>query len=539
MAGLGILVRLILRRDRIKLPLWISGFVLSLLAMIPLLRDVYGDEESLAVVYETFSANPAGMFMTGPMDEPTFGAFMMIETLLWWGIAIAFLNTLLVVRHTRHNEENGAQELLLSGQVHRASSLVAALMVAFGVNLLIAFGLGLGMQAIGATWSAEQSWLYAFSMAGFGFTWAAIAAFVAQLTESGRSANGILASLIGAGFVVRGIGDFLGEMGANGFHQPEWMSFLSPFGWLQATRPLVGGFEWWPIGLMVGFSIAVIGVSFGLLSRRDVGAGLLPSRKGKAKASRLLKSPLGLTLYLQKNIFIGWLVAVLAMVGTIGILVPQMGDIYESSDSMRQMIQAIGGAGALLPSFLAAMIAIISLMVFGYAIHGLGKIRSEEASGHLESLLATKLSRSKWLGLHLGVVLLGGLAMLALTGLTLAICVNLLSDFSVDTLGYALAGLGYAPVLFGFTALYLLLFGLWPRLAGGLTWSYFGFVAFSLWLGPIVQLDQKIMNLSVMEYIATPPVEAVSWPPLIVITAISVVLGTLGLIAFRHRDISA
>lgn len=537
MAGVGTLIRLILRRDRLKLPLWIGGFLLTLLSMIPLLRDVYGDEESLATVYATFSANPAGMFMTGPMDEPTFGAFMMIETLLWWGMAIAFLNTLLIVRHTRHNEEIGAQELLLSGQVHRASSLVAAVVVALAVNALIVLGLGFGMQVMDAPWSAEHSWLYGLAMGGFGFVWAGVAAVVVQLVESGRSANATLAALIGLGFLVRGIGDFMGSPGADGLHQPEWISALSPFGWLQATRPLISSYEWWPLLIAAGFAAAMVGLGFVLLARRDVGAGILPSRAGKARASRLLGSSLGLTLYLQKNIFIGWLAAVLVMVATIGALVPQMGDIYSSSDSMRQMIESIGGTGALIPSFMSAMIAINCLLVFAYAVHGLSRLRGEEASGRLESLIATKLSRLKWLGLHAAVVMVGGLIMLIATGAVLAVCINLLSDFHADVWEYTLAGLSYAPIMLVFMALYILLFGLLPRASGGLAWLYFGFVAFALWLGPIVQLDQAVMNISVMNHVATPPAEDIALRPLLVITLVAAAGLSVGLAAFRDRDL--
>lgn len=537
MAGLWTLIRLILRRDRIKLPLWIAGFTLVLLAMIPLLQDVYGDAESLATMYATFGANPAGLFMTGPMDGPTFGAFMTIETLLWWGIAIAFLNTLLIIRHTRHNEELGAQELLLSAQTHRASSLAAALIVAFGVNVIITLSIGIGFGLMNAPWDNSQSWLYALVMGGFGFVWASVAAVVAQLVESGRSANGILAGLIGLGFVVRGIGDFMGGPDANGLHQPEWMSMLSPFGWMQAARPLTEP-AWGPLLILVGFAALFMCAAFTLLARRDVGAGLLPIRKGRLRASRLRKTPIGLTLYLQKNIFIGWFVAVMVFVSTIGVLVPQMSSVYNDSDSMRQMIQAIGGVGELIPSFMSAMMAIMCLMVFGYVIHGLSKMRSEESSGHLENILATKLTRLRWLGLHTVTVLVGGLVMLILIGFVMAICVNLLSDFSVDTWEYVLAALSYVPVMFAFGALYLALFGLRPRMASSITWLYFGFVAFALWLGPIMQLDQVVMNLAIMEHIAAPPAEEIVWGPLAIIMLGATALCLTGVVTWRLRNLA-
>lgn len=536
MAGLGTLIRLILRRDRIKLPVWVISFVVLLVSMVPLLQDIYGDPESLATMYATFSANPAGLFMTGPMDEPSFGAFMALETLLWWGIAIAFMNTLLIVRHTRHNEEIGAQELLLSGQVHRSSSLVAALIVALGVNAVIVLGLGFGMGLVDVTWSASQTWLYALAMGLFGFAWATIAAVVAQLVESSRSANGILAGLIGASFIVRGIGDFMGRVDAGGIHQPGWVSSLSPFGWMQATRPLTES-DWVPLLVPFGFSLVAISVALMLLSQRDVGAGLLPSRKGRVRASSLLAWPLGYVLYLQKGVFIGWLAGVLIMVGTIGVLSSQMNEIFDGSDSMRQTIEAIGGAGAIVPAFLSAMMAIACLMVFAYVIHGLSRTYGEESAGHLEQLVVTGLSRLKWISLQIAVVLVGGLAMLALAGLVLALVVNSTSEFSVATGEYVLAGLSYAPVMLVFMALYILLYGFLPQVASGLSWLYFGFVAFSLWLGPIIQLNQAVMNLSIMEHVAVLPVGQVAWTPLVILTTIGIWGIILGVIAFRERDI--
>lgn len=538
-AGLGVLVRLALRRDRVKLPLAIGLFVLTLLSMIPMLSQMYSDDASLLGIYHALGSSPAVLFMTGPMDTPTFGAFMVVETLLWWGLAIAFINTMLVVRHTRHNEEIGAGELLLSGQVHRSTGLLAAITVSLAVNVLIVLGLGLGLQLLDVPWSGEQSWLYAVAMGLFGLVWASIAAVVVQLVENGRSANSMLAALIGVSFVVRGIGDFLGQIDAVGLHQPLWLSSLSPFGWLQATRPLTES-DWAPLLISIGFSLAATGLALVLLSKRDVGAGLLPSRRGRARASRLLATPLGLTFKLQKNIFIGWLAGVLAMVATIGALIPQMGELFGDSgdDSVRRrMIESIGGVGEMVPSFMSAMIAILALMVIGYALQSLTKLRSEESNGHLEQLLATRLSRIKWLLLHVGVVVAGVVVLLTVVGAGLAMFVNYLSDINVSLADYVWAGLTYVPVVLVFVAFYVLLFGFVPRLAGSISWLYFGFVAFLSWLGPVLNLPSWVERLSVMEYFASPPVEAIDMQPVVISLLVSLSLIVAGLVVWSRRDL--
>lgn len=538
LTGTSKLIKLILRRDRVKLPVWIFCVTLSLLCMIPLLQSVYGDQNSLNTLYQTFSTNPAGVFLTGPIDEPTFGALFTIETLLWWGLGIAFMNTLLIVRHTRQNEEIGAQELILSGQVHRGTSLVAALVVAFGLNLITTIGIGIGMTLLANSWSTSQAWLYALSLGLFGFAWAAIAGVIAQFVENTRGTNGILAGLIGIMFILRGIGDFTGETDAQGLLQPNWPSYLSPFGWLEATRSLTFP-QWWPLIIPAVFSVVAVGVAFVLLSRRDVGAGILPARKGKPRASALLKTPLGITWHLQKNIFIGWLVATMVMVVTIGALVPEMTSIYETSQSMMDLITSMGGTGAIIPAFLSAMLSITVLMVAAYAIQGLSKLRSEEVSGHLENLLATKLSRLKWLSLHSLVVLIGSILMLALTGFVLALTVVLVSDYSINLWQYTLAALSYAPMILAFIGGYILLFGFLPRTVSLVLWIYFGFVVFMTWIGPLLKLGQRVMDLSIMTHISAAPAESITTGPLILMTGIAVVCTLLGSFAWRQRNLTA
>ena len=549
--NLWTLVRLIIRRDRLKIPLAIGIFVSSLLAMVPLLKDLYGDEASLTSMFSSLGLNPAMLFLTGPMDGPVFGAMVHIETLLWWGLVLAFINTMLVVRHTRHNEEIGAQELILSGQVHRGTSLIAVMTVALVTNILVAVGLGLGMQMFDAGWGADQAWLFGVAMGMFGMAWAGVAAIVVQLVDNGRSANGMLASLIGVAFVVRGIGDFLGKVDESGLHQPMWASYLSPFGWMQASRPLTES-SWWPIFIPIVLVVVSFGVSLFLLGKRDVGFGILPSRGGRARASKFLVSQLGLTWKLQKNIFIGWLVALLLMIGTIAALVPQMGDVLADSASMQQAVGTISGtappeagglitmpdAEAIIPAFMSAMISITALMVFAYAIHGLGRLRSEETSGHLEILLSTKLSRLKWVGMHVGVITIGGMFMMVLLGGSTAVMTNAMSsDITLDVAEYTMAGLSYMPVMLVMMAIYILLFGVLPRVAGVMTWLYFGVVTFLLWIGPMLKLEQWIMELSVMELLSSPPVEDIKMAPIFGITTVSLVVIAAGMTMWRKRNL--
>jgi ABC-2 type transport system permease protein len=335
--------------------------------MIPVLSETYAKPETLEALFGQFSTVPAGLFLTGPMDGADFGSLFTIETVLWWGLVIAFMNTLLVVRHTRQSEETGAMEMLLSTRASRFAPLAAVGSVAIVMNGIMAILIGGGMLALRSDWGDGSVWLYSASFAAFGIAWAAVAALCAQLFESARTTNAVLAIAIGVAFVLRGVGDFLSTRSADGVMYAAWPSWLSPFGWLQSTRSLTHP-EWWPLILPIALAGVMFAAAFLLLAWRDEGAGIIPARRGRARASRFLRTPFGIAWYVQKNVFLGWLCGSLALVTIIGVLIPQMGNVIESSPDVSQLMQTMGGGTALIPSFLSAMLMITALMVVAYGI---------------------------------------------------------------------------------------------------------------------------------------------------------------------------
>jgi ABC-2 type transport system permease protein len=196
----------------------------------------------------------------------------------------------------------------------------------------------------------------------------------------------------------------------------------------------------------------------------------------------------------------------------------------------------MGGGGALVPTFLSAMLKITILMILAYVVQAAAKTRAEENAGHLENLLATRLSRVKWLALHLGVVLLGAAVMMALSGLVMALTVNAGSEWTVDVGEYVWGALSYVPLAVLVIGVYAALFGLLPRAASLVTWTFYGFIAFMAWVGQLLQLPQWVMNLSPMTHLAAAPAEAVKTEPMLAISAIAVGLLAIGFAAWRRRN---
>ena len=59
------------------------------------------------------------------------------------------MSLLVVVRHTREEEETGRQELISSAMVGRRAPLTAALLTALGANALVALLIAAGLAAQG------------------------------------------------------------------------------------------------------------------------------------------------------------------------------------------------------------------------------------------------------------------------------------------------------------------------------------------------------------------------------------------------------
>lgn len=538
-AGTGRLVRLALRRDRIKLPVWIFAVLLLVLVQVPALKEAYPSASNWVAYQQLLDTSAVGRIFAGNVQTPTFGAVVTAETLLYTGLIIAFMNTLLVVRHTRQNEELGSSELLQSARVGRYSALTSALFVAIAANIVIAAGMAIIMQ-LAADFSVSQAWLFGIGQAMLGLCFAAIAGVTAQLSGTGRSANSLASIVIGATFLLRGVGDILATK-IDGVYWPHWASWLSPFGWLQLSEPLTLE-RWWPLAISAVFVVVATIVSYALLSYRDVGEGVLPARGGSARASRGLLAPLGLTIRLQKGVFLGWCISMVLMAAAMGAMAQQIVEFAKESDIMQQYIAALGGAGDIVEGYLSAILAMTAIIVSAYVIQALQRLRSEEVRGYTESIFGTASPRVSWMLSHVVVVVIGAATIVVAAGLAIAAGAGLsmgnpLSEWDLGS--YAVAALSYAPALLLFAGIMVLFVGAIPRIAIGVTWAAFVFVAVVSQFGSLLKFPEWVIDISPFSHIEAAPADDIVVGPLVIFAAITAGLLLAGLVAFRRRDVVA
>jgi ABC-2 type transport system permease protein len=89
----------------------------------------------------------------------------------------------------------------------------------------------------------------AWGAGAVGLAFAGIASITAQLSRSTRAAVGMAGTVLGAAFVLRGLGDMAAVQGSGSF----WLSWFSPLGWSQQTAPFVFN-RWWPLLLTLAFA---------------------------------------------------------------------------------------------------------------------------------------------------------------------------------------------------------------------------------------------------------------------------------------------
>jgi ABC-2 type transport system permease protein len=536
--GTGRLLRLALRRDRILLPVWVVVLVGLLAGIASTLTALYASEAERVAAAAFTAATAAARIFDGPASGTSIGAMTMVEAYGVLAILTALMSAQAVVRHTRQDEETGRAELLGAAVVGHYARLTAALSVAFLANLALAAGMTLVLVGYGLP--ASGSIVSGAAFGAVGVTFAAIAAVTAQVAQSQRAANGLAGAILGVAFLLRAIGDVLGEVAPSGVELiSAWPSWLSPIGWGQQVRP----FHQDNLDVFVLFgllTLVLIGIAFVLTEHRDVGSGMLPQRPGPAEAGVGLRSPLGLAWRLQRGVLLAWAVGITVMAVAFGSVGDSVDEILTSNEQLQQAMGALSADGALRDLFFVFMMGFVGLAATGFTVQALLRARAEEVDGRLEPLLATPVSRHRWLAGHVGIAVAGTVTLFCLAGLGAGLSYGVATggDFGTGLRGMGGAALAQAPAALALGGFVVAAFALLPRWAIVLGW---GALAASLvmgQLGAMLDLPQAVLNISPFTHVPLVPAEPFTLLPVVLLLGAATLLGGLAFAVFRRRDLS-
>lgn len=516
------LVRLILRRDRIRLPIWILALTAMTGVSASAVIELYGTPEQIAAYAATIGDSASSQLMNGRPDAlDTIGGIVAFETTMTALIVVALMVTFLVVRHTRAEEESGRAELLRGAVIARHASTAAAVLVALAASVLV--GLLDAAVLIANDLPTEASLLHGAELAGVGLVFTAIAAAAAQVTASARAALGIAGAVLGGTFLLRGIGD----VGDN------FLTYTSPLGWAQAVRPF-GDARWWPVLVLVLVAAAILGATAYLTAHRDAGAGLLQPRAGRPRAGATLSTATGLAWRLQRGPVLWWAFG-LAMSGALfGSVGPEVLDMVENNPELARAIGASGGA--IIDSYFATTMAITSVIATGFGVASALRLRGEENAGRLEQLLATGMSRSRLAVGFLGVTLAGTVLQLAALGVATGVTYRIVSGEGGSTGPLLAAALALCPACLVVCGFAFLLTGWWPRAALA-AWALLAFAFLQVYLGQLLELPDWLSALSPWWHLPRQPLEAFAPGAALVVLAVALGLGAAGVVGLRRRDL--
>jgi ABC-2 type transport system permease protein len=511
------LLGLALRRDRVRLSVWLAALTLMMVYAPNAIKLAY-PEEAQRQARVNLMKTPAAIIMGGPMfggDETDLGAMMANELMLTMIVATSILAILTVIRHTRAEEEGGAAELVLSSVVGRYARTTAALILVGAVNAVLAVAMTLAMASTG--FGLVDTAAMCLGITGVAMVFGAVAAVTAQLWRQSRTATGAAMAALAMAALVRGIGDVIDNSGSA-------LSWFSPIAWAQQMRAFVE-VRWWPFALLVFLTVGLIALAGALESRRQYDAGTIPS-SGERPNAHSIKSVLGLHLTLQRGQTVGWAVGLFLGGLAFGSMTKSLLDAAEDNELIQRVLVAAGT-----DSVYTTMTQFLAAAATAYVVSAVLRLLNDEEKGLGEAVLAGAVSRWRWLVTAVTSALVGSAVLMFFAGLGNGLGAGITLGEPGTIVRLTLGGLAYVPAMAVMAAIAAV--GVAVR-RGWIGWLAVTFVVVSLYLGALLRLPSWLLDLSPVGQTTAP-----SSYPVFALTVMVVVAAALTLLAgaiYRRRD---
>ncbi|MFH5877576.1 ABC transporter permease [Arthrobacter sp. NA-172] len=527
-----------IRRDRLQLLIWIVGIALLALFTVSAVDKAYGDPSGRQNILQLAVANPSILMLRGTPEGGGLDQFVFFEIFTFIALLAGLMNTFLAVRHSRAEEESGRAEFLASTPAGRTLPTVAT--IVYGALVNVVNGLFLAIAFIVGGLDAKGSIVAGCATAAVGLTFLAVGLSAAQLMRTSRGANGVAAAAVTAAYVFRGIGDALGTPSADHLHMTvAWWSWISPIGWGQQTLAYDQN-TLTPLLLNLALTAAFLALVFVLQSQRDSGASLLAGRLGRVDARSFLSSSFGLAWRLQWPTVVGWCVG--SAFG--GLLTGTLAQAVSSAAAADPTVEKImaglipGGKGSLVQLFISAIFVMVGVLAAACATQVVIRMRQEETEGTAEQVLATRVSRARWLVSYLTVgtvsivlVLLSGAAASSLSSWAIG-------DTSAQAEDSFSAAAAQLPAALVYLTVLALVFVLLPGWTVGLGWTLLGLGAVFGLFGGLVGMPQWARDLSPFTHSPVPVGTSTDWTGGIWMLCIAVAVAILATVGMKRRELN-
>lgn len=523
--GTGNLLRLYIRRDWLLLPIWILLPVVLVSGQMSFVNAM----PDWRVFIEELSESALTSAWLGPIYPLSLEGAILWRGMLQAAIVVLLGAAFTVIRHTRTEEMSGRSELILGKSVGRYANATATVILACVGSLLA--GLLCSASLISNGFAAGGSLIAGLTIAASGCVFAGLGAVLAQFFGHSGQVRGAIFGVYGLMML------FMVLNNVNGGYS-AW-AWLNPGAWFRVTAPFAEN-HILPLFIFAGLALIMLGLSYALLNKRDMGAGIIVERESTKNAD--IKSPLALAWHQHKRAIGVWS-AGLSFIGVfIGAITPNI-----SMDAMGEMLAQLSGWGSAMmkignqEGFIALSVYILGLMggLSVFVLTFVQSMRGEENEGYVEILLSKPVSRSKWMGSYLAVAFAGSAIILLAFGIISGSGWSIGSGNLEPLFRVTAMSLSKIPSVWIIIGIAAFLYGWLPRLASFLGWVIWGvFVLVEmLWEAGIVGwYAMKWTPFAYVHY--SIPIDELSVISLVLLTVIAVIFTLLGLIGFKRRSIN-
>ena len=472
-----------------------------------------------------------------------FGIPRHIETVsgfaVWYTLAIGVLlggiwAYLVATKTFRGEETAGRWELFLAGQT-TASRAAANALAGLGISLVVFYAISaVTLVTVGRVhnvdFAAGPALFLALAATSGAAIFMAIGAFASQLMPTRARATGLATGIFGLCYLARAAGDITNA---------HWLLNITPFGWIEQLQPLFNPQPLWLLPI-AGLVAALVAATIFLAGHRDLGASLFADHDTAKPRLLLLRGPLTAAIRLTRASSLSWLAAMTAFMLFFGALTNTAAKAFSSSQAAQNLLDRLvrvsQEAGA--KAFLGIGFMIFIVVLMAYVASAVGAMREDEAQDSLDNFLVRPVSRLRWLGsrvvLIVTVIVAATLCASVVAWLGMAANHN---GISFNTL--LLASLNaIAPAVFTL-GVGLLALGLVPRLT---TVFSYGVIAWSFLIEMVssgLNLSHWILDTSILYHVTLAPAVDPDWQANAILVAIGIVLSVIGAVCFSRRDLEA
>ncbi|GAA1481325.1 exporter of polyketide antibiotics [Gordonia sinesedis] len=522
----GLLVRLMVRRERWFALVTLVVFLAVNVATAASISASYGTPAGRASLQNGPASNAAFRFLLGPLTSlESTAALTVWRAGLFMIAALAVCAVVMVVRETRKDEDLGRVELVRAGATGPLAIPTAAAVVASGFCVIVALGMSSMLIPLGATASGVAGVFAQYAASGFAAV--GIALVAAQVAQTSQIAMMLGATVVLVGYLLRGVADATGDL--------SWLRWVSPVGWAEMIDPFGTG------SLVPAFASLTVGavamvIAGRLAVRRDLGAGLIEPRPGPAGSSRL--GSVGLVVgRLDAGLLASWAAGIGVYGLVVGFLRPSVDDLADGNRQVTDVLRQAGPAGDLTTLFGMTMLSFLAVATSAWAVNLAERMRAEEAAGRAEALLATPVSRTRFLGAYYAVAAAGIVLTLAVAAVAMTVGSGIAGgDWASSAHDDAVAAASQLPATLVVGLLAITLYAARPSLAHAGWLPVIG----ALLLGPLAGmfgLPQWARDLSPFTHTPPVPVEPMRWLPVGVMGVVAAAVVIVGVALFRRRDV--